>query len=410
MSRSESKHQPAAPPPPPDWHGRLISIGVTGTNGKTSTTGFVASAVAGGRPVVRAVTTGFFLDDEALAVPQSYRGFIAAMRAGLDGGARYAAVELTSEALAHGFIKAWPCRVGVFTNLTRDHMNWHGSAEHYLASKAQLFMHLPAGGAAVLNGFDPASELLAEVIPPEVRLLRFGLPSRGEATGPIDLSASSVELSWSGTRIALEASAECGPVPPSLQLRAIGEVQAENALAALAAAIACGVEASEAVDALRSAAPPPGRFEVIATEPHVVVDYAHTPDALARTLTTARRLCNGRLTVVFGAGGNRDNEKRPMLGTAAVEADRIIITTDNPRDEDPERIAKAIREGTGLHKAVEEIPDRRAAIETAVRDAADGDVVVIAGKGHETGQVVRGEQRAFSDAEVVRAFLESRPK
>ncbi len=390
-------------PPPPAWHGRLVSIGVTGTNGKTSTTGFVAAAVSCGRPVVRAVTTGYYLGDDAVDAPNSYQGFLAAMRAGLDAGARHAAVEMTSEALAHGFIRAWPCHVGVFTNLTRDHLNWHGTAEHYLASKAQLFMHLPPGGAAVLNGCDPASELLAEVVPASVRVIRYGVPSRGDPLGPLDLEAATVTVSWGGTHLTLRPSDLLGP-QCSLSIRAIGDVQAENVLGALGAAIACGVPAHEALVGLASAKPPPGRFEVVATEPYVVVDFAHTPDALLRTLRTARNLCLGRLTVVFGAGGNRDREKRPMLGEAATVADRVILTSDNPRDEDPAQIAAAIREGLVGHGCVQEILDRRQAIHEALEGAMQRDVVVIAGKGHETGQRVGTEELPFSDADVVRTF------
>lgn len=365
----------------------------------------MAAALSAERPVVRAVTTGFYLGDEQLSLPQSYVGFIEAMRLGLERGAKHAAVELTSEALAHGFIKAWPCQVGVFTNLTRDHLNWHGSAEHYLASKAQLFMHLPGGGAAVLNGRDEASELLAEVTPQGVRRILYGVPGRGEPIGPVDLEATSVETSWEGTRVALACGDGMGKVPAALQLRAIGEVQAENALAALAAAIACGVEPSTAARALAAASPPPGRFEIVADRPHVVVDYAHTPDALERTLRTARDLCEGRLTVVFGAGGQRDREKRPLLGQAARQADRIVLTSDNPRDEDPVEIARAIREGIGVHGCVDEILDRRDAIAAALADAADADVIVIAGKGHETSQLAGGVERSFCDADVVRTRL-----
>jgi UDP-N-acetylmuramoyl-L-alanyl-D-glutamate--2,6-diaminopimelate ligase len=378
---------------------------VTGTNGKTSTAAFVAAAVSSGRPVVRAVTTGFYLGDEELEVPKSYQGFLAAMRIGLERGARHAAVELTSEALFHGFIKAWPCRVGVFTNLTRDHMNWHGSVEHYLASKAQLFMHLPAGGAAILNACDPASELLAEVVPHGVRLLRYGVPTRGPTPEGVDLAVDAVAVSWSGTHLTLRPGPVLGTMPPALHLRAIGEVQAENALAALAAAVACDVPVPEALHALSHAPAPPGRFEVVSTHPHVVVDYAHTPDALRRTLQTARKLGPARLTVVFGAGGHRDREKRPMLGEAATLADRIIITTDNPRDEDPEKIAAAIREGAGAHHHVEEIPDRRSAIWAALSDAGGDDIVLVAGKGHETQQSVSGVEVPLSDVEIVRSFV-----
>ena len=143
----------------------------------------------------------------------------------------------------------------------------------------------------------------------------------------------------------------------------------------------------------------------MSSNPHVVVDYAHTPDALERTLRTAKRLCKGRLTVVFGAGGHRDRQKRPMWGRAAREADRIVLTSDNPRDEDPADIVNELREGVGDHEAVEEVLDRTRAIERALDEASGPDVVFVAGKGHETHQDVAGVHRAFSDVDVIRAFL-----
>lgn len=394
----------SSPPPPPSWHGQLLSIGVTGTNGKTSTAGFVAAAVAQRRPVIRIVTTGAYIGDEKIDVPKNYSGFLQVMRRGWERGARYASVELTSEALFQGMIKAWPCHVGIFTNLTRDHLNWHGSAEHYLASKAQLFMHLPPHGAAVLNACDPASELLNEVVPSQVRRIWYGVPTRGEVPSAVDLAAERVDVSWSGTHLTLRPSKLDG-VPSSLTIRAIGEVQGENALAAAAAAAACGIPLAEAFKAISKAPPPPGRFEVVHSEPHVVIDYAHTPDALQRTLHTARHLQPHEITVVFGAGGQRDREKRPLLGQAAAQADRIIITTDNPRDEDPAAIAAAIREGIGSHARVEEIPDRRKAIRAALLDASGDDIVLIAGKGHETHQSVSGAEVPLSDAQVVASMV-----
>jgi UDP-N-acetylmuramoyl-L-alanyl-D-glutamate--2,6-diaminopimelate ligase len=270
-----------------------------------------------------------------------------------------------------------------------------------LASKAQLFVHLPVGGAAVLNGCDAASELLAEVIPQGVRVLHYGAGSRGTAVAPLDLEALEVHVSWSGTRIALRSSPALGPVPTVLELRSIGDVFAENGLAALTAAIAAGVPAEAATEAIAAAPPPPGRFEVVRTEPHVVIDYAHTPDALQRTLGAARKLTSGQLTVVFGAGGERDQEKRPMMGQAARLADRVVLTSDNPRSEDPALIAAAIRTGLDDHPHVEVMLDRADAIREAVRRAAPGDTVIVAGKGHETEQQVDGVVRHFSDRDVV---------
>ena len=393
-------------PPPPAWASALPTVGVTGTNGKTTTTAWIAAALRAGTgaPVVRATTVGVFVDDDPLDVPPTYDGFLAAMRAGLDRGGRAAAIELTSEALALGFATAWPVRTGVFTNLTHDHLDAHGSPEHYLASKAQLFVHLPEGGAAVLNGRDPASALIAEVIPRGVRALFFGAPDRGDAVAPLDLEVTRAELSWRGTALTVSARPELD-VPAVLRVRGVGDVYAENAIAALGAAVAAGVPASVAAAAIEAAPPPPGRFEVVSERPYLVVDYAHSPDALARAVRTARRLGAGRVTVVFGAGGDRDRDKRAPMGEAARPADRVIVTTDNPRREDPAAIARAIREGLRGHPCAETILDRGEAIRAAVRDAGPEDIVLLAGRGHETDQVLATGPRPFSDVAALRAAV-----
>ena len=393
-------------PPPPAWASALPTAGVTGTNGKTTTTAWIAAALRAGTgaPVVRATTVGVFVDDELLDVPPTYDGFLAAMRAGLARGGRAAAIELTSEALAFGFATAWPVRTGVFTNLTHDHLDAHGSPEHYLASKAQLFVHLPEGGAAILNGCDPASALVAEIVPPGVRVLAFGAPDRGDPVLPLDLEATGVEVSWAGTRMSLRSSAALGAVPAEMTVRAIGHVYAENAVAALAAAVAFGVPAEVAARAIAAGAPPPGRFEVVAERPYLVVDYAHSPDSLERAVRAARRLCEGSLTVVFGAGGDRDRGKRAPMGRAARAADRVIVTSDNPRSEDPAAIARAIGEGLEGHGGVTTILDRAAAIAFAVRGASAEDVVLVAGRGHETEQLFASGPRPFSDVAFLRAL------
>ena len=388
----------------PAWSSSVSLIGITGTNGKTSTTTWLAAALSCLQaPVLRITTVGAYLADAPLSVASDYDGFVEAMRLLRQSGGHLAAIELTSEALALGYAKVWPCRIGVFTNLTRDHLDSHGSAEHYLASKAQLFVHLPAGGCAVLHGCDPASALLEEVVPPGVRVVRYGQPSRADPARPLDLCVEQVQVSWQGTRFV--ASGAWLPEPLSVAVRAIGDMYAENAAAALAGAIAAGVEPSQAVGALAASAPPAGRFEVIGAGPRAVVDYAHTPDALRRTLEPARGLCKGRLTAVFGAGGNRDRGKRGEMGAAAKCADRVIVTSDNPRHEDPADIAASIREGLGKHPAVDTQLDRALAIRTAISGASVEDVIVIAGKGHERVQWVGEEARPFCDQQVVREAM-----
>jgi UDP-N-acetylmuramoyl-L-alanyl-D-glutamate--2,6-diaminopimelate ligase len=397
-------------PTPPAWAERIATVGVTGTNGKSTTTTWLAAALRRlGGPVVRITTLGFYLDDEQLALPKDYDGFVEAMRLGLERGARHAAIELTSEALGRGFARAWPCRVGVFTNLTHDHLDAHGTPEHYLASKAQLFVSLPPGGTAVLNGCDPTSELLAEVLPSGVRLRTYGVASRGDPVLPLDASATETTATWAGTRL----TGTLDGAPLDLLTPGLGDIYAENALAALVGAEAMGVPREAALEALATASPPAGRFEVVSERPYVVIDYAHSPDALARTLAVARGLLDadgrgGALWVVFGAGGARDREKRGPMGAAARAADHVVITNDNPRGERPEAIAAMLLEGLGAHPSARTELDRRLAIRHAVRSAAPSDAVLLCGMGHEGTQTIGGVSQAFSDREVALAALAAR--
>ncbi|MDB4938866.1 MAG: murE [Labilithrix sp.] len=405
---------PRRVPDPPAWSKELFSVGITGTNGKTTTAAWVAASLrrlarrAGAGPVARATTVGFFLDDEPLETEKSYAGFVDAMQACFERGGRHAAIEMTSEALANGFARAWPCNVGVFTNLSHDHLDAHGSPEHYLASKAQLFVSLAPGGSAVLNAADPVFALLSEVIPAGVKVLSYAVPSRGAVAGTPDVVATAVDVSWSGTRLRCAVRDAASGLPSELRVRAIGEVYAENALAAFLGAVAAGVSPSDAAAALAEEPPPPGRFEVVNEKPYVVIDYAHSPDALARTVQTARKLADaagGEVFVVFGAGGNRDKAKRAPMGEAARPANHVILTTDNARDEDPAEIARAIAEGLRGHASVRTELDREKAIGLALKAARENDVVLIAGKGHETEQRIGSETRTFSDVEVAkRAF------
>jgi UDP-N-acetylmuramoyl-L-alanyl-D-glutamate--2,6-diaminopimelate ligase len=355
------------------------------------------------RPVARTTTLGFFLDEARLEVPAHYDGFIETMRRCLDAGGSYAALELTSEALARGFARAWPCRVGVFTNLTLDHSDAHGSPEQYLAAKAQLFMSLPESGAAVLNGRDDNAQLVQEVVPRGVEVIRYGVASRGQAWAELDLAVESCEASADGSVASLLPSARFPSLPRELRLRCVGDVFVENALAALGAALWLGVDALEAVERLASVAAPPGRFEIVQRQPLVVVDYAHTPDALERTLATARSLCRGKLVLVLGAGGDRDRAKRPLLGVAARAADVIVLTSDNPRGERPESIMAEIEAGIGPGSTLVREVDRARAIAHALALAGSDDLVLITGKGHEQTQQLAGRVVLFSDVAVVRS-------
>jgi UDP-N-acetylmuramoyl-L-alanyl-D-glutamate--2,6-diaminopimelate ligase len=233
-----------------------------------------------------------------------------------------------------------------------------------------------------------------------VRVVRYAVASRGEPKGAPELLATKVEPGWDGTRIFLDASGALAHAPRALTIRGIGDPYVENALAALGAALVAGVSPDAAAQALAQAAVPDGRFQLIAHErgPRVVVDYAHTPDALERTLAVARALCPGTLWVVFGAGGDRDPNKRAPMGLAASRADRVVLTSDNPRSESAAHICDQIREGiaTGVDVRVE--LDRRRAIRTAIEAADEDDVVVIAGKGHEAEQIIGDRVLPLHDA------------
>jgi UDP-N-acetylmuramoyl-L-alanyl-D-glutamate--2,6-diaminopimelate ligase len=385
-------------------HDRLRTVGVTGTNGKTTTTSMVAAIVAAaGEPSARVTTVGAWVGNERVSGENLAHEFLLTAERAVARGVKTIAVEMTSKALAAGFARKWRPHVGVFTNLTRDHLDIHGSPEAYLAAKAQLFLALAPGGAAVLNGDDPASALLAELVPPGVALLELSV--RG---GSCALAAERVEVSPTGTRIELARGELADRLGGTLTLGVVGAVHAENALAAALAAHALGYSADAIARGLATFTAVPGRFEVVATAPLVVVDYAHTPDGLARTLATARALAaDSRVVCVFGCGGNRDRGKRPQMGAIAdTSADVVVLTSDNPRDEDPRAIAAEIEAGVSAARArwIVEL-DRARAIETAIALARPTDVVVIAGKGHEQAQEIQGALLPFSDAEKARDSL-----
>lgn len=397
---------PAAAP----WAEDMRTFGVTGTNGKTSTTAMLAAIVrAAGLRVFAATTLDYSLDGTSLPVERTWQGFVEAAQRSRAAGARHAVVEITSQALARGYAKRWRFDWGVFTNLSPDHLRSHGSWEHYLASKAQLFVHLSPGGAAILNARDPAALLVDQVTPADVRRVWYGAASRGACLHEHDLEAMSVRTSVDGTEVTLTPSPLAEALGGTLRIGHVGEIFAENALAAAGAALAAGLSGA-AVRAGLSACPPvPGRFEVLGRAPVVAVDYAHTPDALARTCATARALAGaGRVIVVFGAGGETDAGKREPMGEAVGAAvDVAVVTTDNPRHEDPGQIAAALRAGLqrgGRARIVEEA-ERARAIAAAIELARPGDVVVVAGKGHESGQTIGDETLPFSDRETVARLL-----
>jgi UDP-N-acetylmuramyl-tripeptide synthetase len=322
-------------------------------------------------------------------------------------------VETTSYALSRGFAAELPPAVAVFTNLSRDHLGYHGTPEAYLAAKAQLFMSLLPGGTAVLNAADPASALLDEVIPAGLRRVAYAGRAVDAACAqiPLALAAAEVTVDRGGTRVRLAPSPLAERLGGALSLRVIGHVHAENALAAAVAADALGYPPEATREALAAFAGVPGRFQVVDRRgggPLVVVDYAHTPDALERTLLLARGLveaAKGRVICVFGCGGDRDVGKRPEMGRIASRvADVVVVTTDNPRSEDPEAILDGILSGVeGRSGETIRITDRGRAIRRAIEVAQGPDIVVVAGKGHEKTQIFRDRVVPFDDVEVARS-------
>ena len=409
MPGQAARPTPAAGP----WAEDMFTVGVTGTNGKTSTTHLIASIFrAAKHSTLRVGTLGVDLDGEALPRGKRFTDFLATMEQAATRGCRHAVLEATSHGLAQGYAKAWRFDLGVFTNLSPDHFKTHGSWEHYLAAKAQLFVHLGPGRTAVLNAADRHALFIDQAMAKDIVRRYYAAPSRGPSLTPADLEAAGVELSPDGTRILLRESDTAAAFGGALSTQMIGAVFSENALAAALAGLAGGIAPAVVREGLANCPVVPGRFEVLDhgdDRACVVVDYAHSPDALVHTCATARALTRpgGRVLLVFGAGGDASSDKRePMGEVVGTGADWALVTNDNPRTEDPEQIAAMLVRGLERGTAETAIElDRRRAIVRALEQSRAGDVLVIAGKGHETGQVVGNELRPFSDVEVVRGLL-----
>jgi len=388
----------------------LRCLGVTGTNGKTTTT-YLLEAIgrAAGEHVGVVGTTGARLDGSRQELERTtpeapeLQALLAQMR---DAGIGTVAMEVSSHALAqHRVDGTWFACAG-FTNLSHDHLDFHGSVEEYFEAKASLF-DARRTGAAAINVDDPFGVRI------QARTRESGLPTItfGLDAPDADLVVEQLRLEPRGARFTLHdrTTGSRGNVRSTL----LGRVNASNALAAAAVALGGGLPFDAVVEGLSSEVRVPGRLDPVdAGQPFtVLVDYAHTPDALAAALATARDLAGPhRVIVVFGCGGDRDRAKRPLMGRVAAEgADLAFLTSDNPRSEAPEVIANAVVEGlvAGPARYVVEL-DRHAAIQRALDDAVDGDVVVIAGKGHETGQTAGGVTVAFDDRLVAADELGAR--
>jgi UDP-N-acetylmuramoyl-L-alanyl-D-glutamate--2,6-diaminopimelate ligase len=375
---------------------KLTLLGVTGTNGKTTTTSIMRHLFDDGHGSSASIgTLGVLVGSDGEVMPGG-SGLTTpgpvelqrVLRALSDRGVRTIAMEVSSHSLDQRRVDGLEFDVAVFTNLTRDHLDYHGTMEKYLHAKALLLEYQKPGGTAVVNA--DAAEWRA--LRPSTRTLSFGVRS------PADVRATNVRFVAEGSEWRLETPKGAADVILPL----IGDVNVENALAAAAAALALGRSPAEIAEHLRSVPQVAGRLEIISTHPTILRDYAHTPDALERSLRTARAFTRGKLIVVFGCGGDRDKGKRPLMGKIAEQgADCAIVTSDNPRTEDPDAIIDDIE--AGMRKSEHErITDRHSAIQRAIEIAADGDIVLLAGKGHETYQIRGTTSYPFDEKEIVK--------
>jgi UDP-N-acetylmuramoyl-L-alanyl-D-glutamate--2,6-diaminopimelate ligase len=387
---------------------QLKLTGITGTNGKT-TTAFLLDAILNhsARKTVLVGTIEYHVVGSVRPSPHTTpesRDLLALFREGADAGAAESVMEVSSHALAQGRVYGLPYDVAIFTNLTRDHLDFHGTMENYFSAKKKLFdgsLSWPPR-TAVINLDDPSgTELIATALEAGAQILSYGL-----RTG--EFHAEKLKMSPAGMTFTLQSPSG----PAEIKTRLTGKVNVYNLLAASAAAYARGLTLEQICQGVASLACVPGRFQTVDEgQPFtVVVDYAHTDDALRNLTAVAREfvtVTGGKVITLFGCGGDRDRTKRPLMGRAAGEgSDFVVLTSDNPRSEDPEAILRDALPGlqqTPARYAVE--ADRAAAIKLALHEAKPGDIVLLAGKGHEKTQTIHGKSIPFDDAAIASQYL-----
>jgi UDP-N-acetylmuramoyl-L-alanyl-D-glutamate--2,6-diaminopimelate ligase len=394
---------------------KLLTIGVTGTNGKTSCSQWIAQMLtfAGRRCAVHGTIGAGMIDrpleKTALTTPDVITMQRDARRF-LDAGALAFALEVSSIGLDQHRLDGMQFRIALFTNLTRDHLDYHHTMDAYGGAKAQLF-DWPTLTHAVLNLDDPFGLRLAQQLRERGGVQVIGFTTADATAEGLAMRLRAGAIGASG--IGLSFMVDDGTRSVQLDVPLVGQFNVANLLGVLGTALACGLAFEQACHLAPMLLPPPGRMQRVGEkgEPLAVIDYAHTPDALVQALSALRPLAHARggaLWVVFGAGGDRDPGKRaPMGAAAAAGADCIVITSDNPRNEDASAIVGAVAAGVPAERgaAVRRIVDRAEAIAFALREAAPSDVVLVAGKGHEDYQEIRGERRDFSDVVHARAAL-----
>ncbi len=394
-----------------DPSAHLKMIGVTGTNGKTTTTYLCKSLLEGiGRKVGLIGTVGYQIGQETLPASHTTPGALdlqALLAKMVEGGLNAAVMEVSSHALALDRTAGCEYDVTVFTNLTQDHLDFHHTMDEYFEAKLRLFTGLAggqkAGKRAIVNLDDPRGGAILAACPVQA----WGYAIKNQA----DIKAERVRLSLAGTTFT--AATPSGSF--AIESRLVGEHNVYNLLGAIGVALHSGATFDQVREAAAQITNVPGRFERVSSGQDftVVVDYAHTEDALLRLLTAAQTLKTGRIITVFGCGGDRDRGKRPKMGRAAVEySDVVILTSDNPRTEDPMAILHeveiGVRDALALRNHVQYhmVPDRREAIGAAIHEARRDDMVLIAGKGHEDYQIIGTKKFHFDDREVAREAIQ----
>ena len=384
-----------------DPSGRLKMIGITGTNGKTTITYLIeaiAKSAGAGTGVIG--TVNYRINGNTRPAKNTTPGTLELqklLREMADGGVRYAALEVSSHALYQGRISGVGLDVGLFTNITSDHLDYHKTKAKYLKAKSRIFGHLKEGGTAILNHDDERVMSVKGQI--RAKILTYGI-SQGS-----DIRASNIKLSSNGSSFDVSTPRQ----QFSLKTCLIGMHNVSNCLAAVAAMYVLEVDKDAISCGIRSAALIPGRLEPVEMgQPFkVLVDYAHTEDALNNVLAILKSISEREVWTVFGCGGDRDRSKRPLMGLAACKlSDRVIITSDNPRSEEPLDIIRDIESGIkGRFSNYDIIQDRREAIRKAITSAMKGDMVLIAGKGHEDYQIIKENVIHFDDREVAAEIL-----
>ena len=386
---------------------KLVALGVTGTNGKT-TISYLTNAIFRATWQRAGLIGTIMYDNGAQRTPShnttpgcaELQGMLADM---VNNGCKAVAMEVSSHALHQHRTTGVDFRVGIFTNLTQDHLDYHGTMEEYYEAKKLLFTRMAANkslkAVAVINADDEYGRKLAEELRPIMRVRTFGLAKDA------DFRAEPKIISMKGSQYELVYNGKSYLVRTPL----IGEFNVSNSLAALAGAVSAGVNIRDAIACLAQSPQVPGRMELVSSVNNVqcFVDYAHTPDAVENVCRTMKQLCRqGRVFTVFGCGGDRDRTKRPLMGEAAARySDVCIVTSDNPRTEDPEQIIDEIMPGIPKEKQ-HRITDREEAIRAALKLARPGDCILIAGKGHENYQIFANETITFSDSAVVSKYYE----